>query len=59
VVSDVAAAIGGVESNARAAEYFGAGEQVGGLAVAAQRDDVRVFEQQELVGDEPLLALGR
>jgi len=28
------------------------------VAVTAQGDDVRVFEQQELVGDDPLLALG-
>jgi hypothetical protein len=28
------------------------------MAIAAQRDHVWVFEQQELVGDKPLLALG-
>ena len=28
------------------------------VAVAAQRDHVRVLQQQQLVGDQPLLALG-
>ena len=29
------------------------------VAVAPQRDDVRVLEQQQLIRDQPLLAIGR
>ena len=35
---------------------FGAGEQVFLPAVAAEGDDVRVFEEQKMVGDPALLA---
>ena len=59
VIRDVAAAIGGVEGDAGARQNVVAGQQIFHVAVAAQRDDVRMLEQQELVGDQPLLALGR
>ena len=35
------------------------GQQILHVAVAAQRDDVRMLEQQQLIGNQPLLALGR
>ncbi len=58
VIGHVAAAVGGIECDAGAAQHFVAGQQIFHVAVAAQGDDVGVLEQQQLIGDQPLLALG-
>ena len=52
VIGDVAAAVGGVELDAGARQDFVAGQQIFHVAVAAQRDDVRVFDDQQLVGNQ-------
>ena len=58
VISDVAAAVGGMEGDAGAGQYVFAGQQVFQMAVAAERDGVGVLQQDELIGDRAGLALG-
>src|ERR1017187_2110943 len=58
VVRHIAAAVDGVERNARARQRRIAGQQVLHAPVAPQRDHVGVFEQQELVRNAALLAGG-
>jgi len=57
VIRDVAAAVGGMKSDAGAAQDFFAGQQVFPVAVAAHRDRVGVLQQDELVGNRAGLAL--
>src|SRR5579871_745877 len=57
MIGDVAAPIGGMKGNAGAAQDFFARQQIFGVPVAAERDDVRVLDDQELVGNELPLAL--
>ena len=58
VIGDVATAVGGMEGDAGAAQDLFAGQEVLHVAVAPQRDGVRVLQQEELVGDGAGLALG-
>jgi hypothetical protein len=46
-----------MKSDAGARQHFIAREQVFAMPVAAERDDVRMFEQQELIVNRALLAL--
>ena len=48
----------GIEGDAGARQNVVAGQQIFHVAVAPHGDDVRVLEQQELIGDQPLLAVG-
>ena len=57
MIGDVAAAIGGIELDAGAAQRVFARQQVFGVAVAALRDDVRMLDEQELIGNQSQLAL--
>ena len=57
VIGHVAAAVRGIECDARALQDFVAREQVFHVAVAAERDDVRMLEEQQLIGDAAPLAL--
>ena len=59
VIGDVAAAIGRVEGDAGARQNVVAGQQVFQMPVAPQRDDMRVLQQEELIRDQPLLAIAR
>jgi hypothetical protein len=67
VIRDVAAAVGGMKSDAGVAQVFFAGEQVFHVAVATHGDGVGVLQQDELVGNragltlryQPLLPLKR
>ncbi len=58
MISNVAAAIGRVKCHAGAFQDLIAGEQVFAVPVAAQRNHVRVFDQQQLIVDRALLPLG-
>ena len=58
VIGDVATAVGFVNVDAASGEHFRAGEDVAEMGVAAERDDVRMFDEQQLVGDESGLAPG-
>src|ERR1017187_378593 len=58
VIRHVAAAIGGKKGNPRATHDLVRSQQVLQVAVAAQRDDVRVFQQQQVVAHRAQLALG-
>jgi len=51
VVGDVAAAAGLEELDAEQASFIGVEQDVRGIGGRAERDDVRVLEQQELVND--------
>ena len=57
VIGDVAAAIGGIELDSGAAQRVFARQQIFGVAVAALRDHVRMLDEQELIGNQPALAL--
>ena len=58
VIGDVAAAVGGMESDTGAGQDLFAGQQVFHVTVAPHRDGVGVLQQEELVGDGAGLALG-
>jgi hypothetical protein len=56
MISDIAAAIGWIKFDPGAAQRSFAREQVLGVAVASLRNDVRVLDEQELIGNQALLA---
>ncbi len=58
VVGDLAAALDADDGDPASVQVGRAGEDVGRIAVAAQRQDRRVLQQQELVADQPVGALG-
>src|SRR5271165_2647689 len=58
VEGDVAAAVAFEEFNAALGKEFGGGDYVGGFGVAAERDDRRVFEEEEDIADFFLFAEG-
>ena len=57
VIRYVAAAVRRVKRDTRAAQNLLARKQIFHAAVAPQRDHVRVFQQQQMVRDQPLLAI--
>ena len=58
VIGDVAAAIGRIKCDAGARRTLGLGEQIFRVAVAADGDDVRVFDEAEAGRDRALFAVG-
>ena len=52
MIRHISAAIGRVDGNARAVQYVFAGEQIITVRIAAQGDDVRVLDKQELIRDQ-------
>ena len=58
VEGDVAAAVAFEELNAALGKEFGRGDYVRGFGVAAERDDGRVFEQEQDVADFFFFAQG-
>ena len=59
MIGDVAAAVGVVERDTGARQDFGARQQVVEMAVAAERDDVRMLDDHEVIGNLAALALFR
>jgi len=57
VVRDITPAIRRMARDARAPEHVLIGQQILQVAVASQRDDVRMLQQKKLIGDKPLLTL--
>ena len=51
VIGDIAAAVRGMEGDAGAGQQFFAGQNVLQVAIAAHRDGVGMFQQDELIGD--------
>jgi len=58
VEGDVAATIALEELDTALLQEFGRGDNVGGLGVAAESDDGRVFEQEQDVADFAVFAQG-
>jgi hypothetical protein len=57
VIRDVAATICFFKRDARVAQHVGWGKEIFHVPVAAERDDVRVLDEQKLIGDFAPLAL--
>jgi hypothetical protein len=56
MVSNVAAAVAGMIVDSGARQYFFAREQILRVSVAAEGDDVRMLDDQKLLGDQMLFA---
>jgi hypothetical protein len=58
MIRDVAAAIGVMEGDASPAEHVVAGQQVFEMPVPAHGDDVRMFHDEQLIGNYARFSLG-